>query len=140
MIEFILTKVSFTSWSITILLMGNLICLCDVWKGRSYVNVSVSVSLIFSNCQFYIKYYFLLHINLSSKRFSVSIVRSLFLIFLHQNTKSTAGLNIYSILEEHPKGLLKMFLINVTETSSRRHFREHFLKWVTTSLFFQYWL
>ena len=47
-------------------------------------------------------------------------------VFIHQDTKSTKSLNIYSSLEERPKVLLKMFLINVTETSLRRHFREHF--------------
>ena len=58
-----------------------------------------SVSLIFNSCQFYLKYYFLRHRNSPSKRFSwVSIAASLFSIFVHQNTKNTTGLNIYSIL------------------------------------------
>ena len=39
--------------------MDNLLSLCNVWKGRSYVDSNVSVSSIFSNGQFYIKYYFL---------------------------------------------------------------------------------
>ena len=50
--------------------MGNLLCLCDMWKGRSYENVNVSVSSIFSNGQFYLKYYVFRHRNSSSKRFS----------------------------------------------------------------------
>ena len=40
-------------------LMGKLLCLCNMWKGRSYVNANVSVSSIFNNGQFYLKYYFL---------------------------------------------------------------------------------
>ena len=44
-------------------LMDNLVCLCDVWKGRSYVNSHVSVFSIFNNGQFYLKYYFLDHRN-----------------------------------------------------------------------------
>ena len=43
----------------------------------------------------------------------MSIATSLFSIFIHQNTKSTTGLNIYSILEERPKALLKIILIDV---------------------------
>ena len=35
--------------------MDNLLCLCDVWKGRSYVNTNVSVSSIFNNGHFYLK-------------------------------------------------------------------------------------
>ena len=66
------------------------------------------------------------------------IARSLFLIFIHQNTKSTTVLNIYNILEEHSKALLKMFLINITKRSSRRHLWEHFLKSASISSFFQY--
>ena len=50
--------------------MDNLLCLCDVWKGRSYVNTNVSVSSIFSNGQFYLKYFFLLQRKSSWKRFS----------------------------------------------------------------------
>ena len=50
--------------------MDNLLCLCDVWKGRSYVNANVSVSSIFSNGQFCLKCCFLRHRNSSSKRFS----------------------------------------------------------------------
>ena len=37
--------------------MDNLLCLCDVLKRRSYVNVNVSVSSIFI-FEFYIKYHF----------------------------------------------------------------------------------
>ena len=31
------------------LFMDNFLCLCDVWKGRSYVNVKFSASSIFNN-------------------------------------------------------------------------------------------
>ena len=34
-------------------------------------------------------------------------------IFIDQNTESTIGYNIYSILEEHSKAPLKMFVIGV---------------------------
>ena len=91
--------------------MDSLLYLCNMGKGWSYVNTNVSVSSILINGQFYLKYYFLRHRNPPSKR--SAIATSLFLIFIHQNTKSTAGLNIYSILEEQPKALLKMFLIDV---------------------------
>ena len=50
--------------------MNNLVCLCDVWKGRSYLNANVSISSIFNNGQFYLKYYFLRHWSSPSKRFS----------------------------------------------------------------------
>ena len=57
--------------------------LCNVWKGLSYLNFSVSVSLIFNNGQFYLKYYFLHQRNPPSlKGFSeVSIAMSLFSFF-----------------------------------------------------------
>ena len=44
-------------------LMDILLCFCDVWKGRSYVNSNVSVSSVFNNGQFYLKCYFLCHRN-----------------------------------------------------------------------------
>ena len=112
--------------------MDSSLCHCDVWKGQSYVNANVSVYSIFKNGHFYLKYYFPCHRKSPSKRFNqVSIATCLFSIFIHKNTKNTIGLNIYSnsILEERSKALLKMFLIywrrqtNVTEPSSRRHFR-----------------
>ena len=43
----------------------------------------------------------------------MSIATSLFSVFIHQNIKSTTGLNIYSILEERPKAPLKIILIDV---------------------------
>ena len=43
---------------------------------------------------------------------SMPMAKSLFSIFIHQKTKSTRVLYIYSILERRPKVLLKMFLIN----------------------------
>ena len=38
--------------------MKNVICICNMWKGQSYVNANVSVSSIFKNCQFFLKYHF----------------------------------------------------------------------------------
>ena len=94
--------------------MDILLCLCYVWKGRSYVNANVYVSSISSNGQFFLKYYFLCHRSSPSKRFSqVSIATSLFSIFIHQNTKITTGFNIHVILEERPKILLKIFFVDV---------------------------
>ena len=93
-----------------------MLCHCDVWKSRSYVNsnLSLSLSLIFNNGQFYFKYYFLCHRSSSSERFSqVSMATSLFSIFIHQNTKSNTGLNMHNILEGRPKALRKMFLVDV---------------------------
>ena len=46
------------------------LCLCDVWKRRSYVNSNVSDSSIFKCGHFYVKYYFLHHIDSPLKRFS----------------------------------------------------------------------
>ena len=125
--------------------MDNLLCLCNVWKGWSYANADVSVWRIFINGQFYLKYYFLRHRNSPSKRFiKLSTATSLFSILIHQNTKSTTGLNIYSILEDPLKALLNVSywfgLTNLTETSSRHHFWEYILKCISISLFFQYWL
>ena len=90
---------------------------------RLVVNATVSVSSILNNGQFYLKYYFLRRRNFSFKRFSkVSIATSLFSNFIHQNTKSTTGVNIYSILEERSKALLKMCLIEVDrDVLTRRH-------------------
>ena len=45
--------------------VGNLLCLCDVSKDRSYINTNVSVSSIFNNGQFCLKYYFIRHRNCS---------------------------------------------------------------------------
>ena len=50
--------------------MDNFLCLCDLWKGRSYLNVNVPVCLICNNGHFYRKYYFLRHRNPPSKRCS----------------------------------------------------------------------
>ena len=103
--------------------IDNLLCLSDVWKGRSYVNanVSVSVSSIFSSCEFYLKYYFLRHRNSSSKRFNyVSIATPLFSVFIQQNTKSTTGPNIYSFPEELPKAFIEMFLTEVNRLTLPR--------------------
>ena len=93
--------------------MDNLLCLCNMWKGRSYTNENVSVSSIFNNGQFYLKYYLPCHRNLPSKRLSKAIATSLFSIFIHQNIKSTTSLNIYNILEKYPKALLRLCLIDV---------------------------
>ena len=90
------------------------------WKGRSYVNARVSVSSMFNNSQFYFKYYFLRHKNSPRSIELVSIVQYLFSILIHQNTKSTTDLNIYSILKERPKTLLKMFLIDVNRLKLTR--------------------
>ena len=70
--------------------MDNLLRLYDVWKGRSYVNANFSVSSIFNNGQFYLKYYFLRHRNSPLEEILPTV------------------LNIYSILEEYPKVLLKL--------------------------------
>ena len=92
--------------------MDNMLSLCDVWKGPSYVNSNISVSSMFNNGKFYPKYYFLRYRNSHSKRFSeVLIAKSLLWISIHQSTKSTTRYNICNILEEHPKTLLKMFLM-----------------------------
>ena len=94
--------------------MNNLLSPCDMWNCRSYVNANVSVSLIFNNGDFYLKYYFFRYRNSTSKSFSlISKAIPLFSIFIHQNTKSIAGNNIHSVLEECLKAILKMFLNDV---------------------------
>ena len=96
------------------LVHGQLVMSLGRVKRFIYVNANVSVSSVLINGQFYLNYYFLHHRNSSSKRFSqMSIATSLFLMFIHQNTKSTTGLNIYNHLQERPKALLKMSLIDV---------------------------
>ena len=50
----------------------------------------------------------------------MSIVKYLFSILIHQNTKSTTDLNIYSILKERPKTFLKMFPIDVNRLKLTR--------------------
>ena len=63
-------------------LIDNLLCLCDVWKGRSYVNSNVSVSSIFSNGQFYRNYYFV-HPSLRDPTNFTKMLKSLqFFIFI----------------------------------------------------------
>ena len=75
--------------------MGNLTCICDMWKGRSYVNANGSVSSIFQNGQLFLKYHFLYHRSFRLKRFSyVWIAASLFAILIYQNTKNTKVLCI----------------------------------------------
>ena len=54
----------------------------------------------------------------------MSIVTSLFSIFIYENKKSTTVLNIYSILEERPKALLNMFLIAVDRLTLLRRRQE----------------
>ena len=80
-----------------------------------YLNANVSVSVIFSNGRFYLNYYFVCqrppHPLVEIQQ--VSNATFLFSIFMHQNTKSTARINVYSILKELPKALLKMFLTGV---------------------------
>ena len=63
------------------------------------------------------------------KRFSkVSVATSLFSIFIQQNAKRTIVLYICKILEECPKALLNMFLIDVVRVMlPRRPQRRHFL-------------
>ena len=72
-----------------------------------------------------------------------SAKRQLLSIFLHQSTKSTTGLNINSILDELPKTLLKLGLIDVDRLMFPRRpqdviFEHIFLKSISISLFFQY--
>ena len=64
-----------------------------------------------------------------SKRFSsLSIATSLLSSFISQNSKSTAVLYIDIILEERPKILLKMFLIDVDRVTLPRRPQRKFLE------------
>ena len=45
---------------------------------------------------------------------------SLFSIFIHQNTRSTTGFNIFSILKERFKALLKIFVIGFDSLTLQR--------------------
>ena len=85
-------------------LMDNLVCLCDVWKGRSYVNSHVSVSSIFNNGQFYLKYYFLHHRNpLSFREIQLSVNCYVSVLIFHQNAKTITVLYTYSTWRNVPK-------------------------------------
>ena len=84
--------------------MDNFLCLCSMCKCRSLENFNGSVSSIFNNGQFYLKYCYLHHRDSPLEEIQLILnAASLFLILIHQNTKSTTGLNIYSILEERLK-------------------------------------
>ena len=50
----------------------------------------------------------------------MSMALSLFSIFIHQNTRRTAGFNIFSILKERFKALLKVFLIDFDSLTLQR--------------------
>ena len=118
--------------------IDNFLCLSDVWKGRSYVNanVSVSVSSIFSSCEFYLMHCFLRHRNSPLKRFNcVSIATPLFSVFIQQNTKSTTGTNIYSFPEELPKALIEMFLIEVNRLTLPRSSQDVIFKHIFKDAF-----
>ena len=80
---------------------------------RSYENVNVFVSSVFKNAQCYLKYHFFCHINFPLEDIHVSVNCYISIFDFYQNAKSTTVLYIYSILEERPKALLKMFLTNV---------------------------
>ena len=54
----------------------------------------------------------------------MSIVTSLFSIFIYENKKSTTVPHIYSILEERPKALLNMFLIAIDRLTLLRRRQE----------------
>ena len=88
-------------------LMKNSLCLCDARKGRSYVNSNVSVSSIFNNGQFYLKYYFLHRRNppalspLKEIQLSVNCYVSVFIF--HQNAKTITFLYIYRTWRNVPK-------------------------------------
>ena len=58
-------------------------------------------------------YYDLCHSNypLEKIQLSVNCYLSLSSVFIHQNNTSTTVFYVYSILEERPKALLKMFII-----------------------------
>ena len=87
--------------------MDNLLCLCDRGKGRLYINSNASVSSIFNNGQFYLKYYFFRHRNSPLEEIQLSVNCYVFIFNFHSPKY------IYSILEERPKALLKMFLIDI---------------------------
>ena len=96
--------------------MDNLLCLFDVWKGRSYVNANVSVSSISNNGQFYLKHLFHRHRNLSSKKFSWHKCQLTLLYSQFSFTrilKTLTVLYIYSILKEYPRASVQMFLTEV---------------------------
>ena len=75
--------------------MDNLLRLCNMWKGRSFVNADVSVSSIFNNGQFYLKYYFLRHWNFPLKEIQLTANCYVSFILFHQNAKNKTVLYIY---------------------------------------------
>ena len=85
-------------------LIDNLQCLWDVWKSRSYANSNVSVSLVFSNGQFYLKYYFPYRRHPPPfKEIQLSVNCYVSVLIFHQNVKSIAFLYIYNTCGNVPK-------------------------------------
>ena len=77
----------------------------------SYLNANVSVSSIINNGQFYLKYYFPFT-EIPSQRYSAKsqLLRLYSQYSFNKILKALhTGLNIYIILEESSKALLKMF-------------------------------
>ena len=115
--------------------MKNLICICVMWKGQSYVNANVSVSSIFKNGQFFLKYHFLCHRRFPHKRFRdsgllrmpfwkyIQALRTLFIIdaleitrnpLLMKNSQSMYYAHLTSVGFEHSvcrESLLTSFIM-----------------------------
>ena len=110
--------------------MGNLMCLCEILKCRSYLNANVSVSSIFRNVQFFLKYHFLCHRNfpLEEIHLSVNCYISIF-ILIRENTKNFTVLCICNILEQHPKAHLNISLNDMDQRATSKQ------KQLTSSIF-----
>ena len=119
--------------------MNIFLCLCDVWKGQSSVNVNVSVCSIFKNDQFNLKYHFLFHINLLLEEIQqkCKLLRLYSQFSFTKNINSTTVLYIYNILEERPKALLKVFLIDVDGVTLPRRTQDYFNYYYHLWLLFQ---
>ena len=109
-------------------LMDNLLCLCDVWKGPSYVKSNVSVSSIFNEGHFYIKSYFLHHRNplpLPLREIQLSVNCYLSVVIFQQNAKTITVRYIHSTWRNVPRPSLKCSLLTSTDWRYRDVTSEH---------------
>ena len=116
--------------------MENLLCLCDIWKGASYVNVNVSVSSIFNTMVSFIL----------STTFSVIEIPPWRDSAKYQLLRLYSQFPFIKVLKALQVLMVTAFWRNVsrqtsvTKTSTRRHFRAYLLKFISISLFCQYLL
>ena len=123
--------------------MDNALYLCNIWKGRSWVNANVSVSSIFNNDQFYLRYYFLRQRTPPRKDSAKSQLLRLYSKFSFIKVLKALQVLIFTTFWRNvtrPSQICA--LLTSTDWTYRdilqRSFSSIFLKCVFISLFFQY--